>query len=80
MTQGIVAIILAGGQGKRMRSSDVHKVCFPVAGEPAIVRTVRQLKQVGLRRFFVVVGQKPGRAATYKGDGQKKECESSSAV
>ncbi len=55
--QNVVAIILAGGQGKRMRSADIHKVCFPVAGEPAIVRTVRQLKQVGIRRFFVVVGQ-----------------------
>jgi len=53
----IVCVILCGGQGKRMRSSDRHKVCFPIAGVPAIVRTLGMLKSVGLRRFLIVVGQ-----------------------
>jgi len=50
-------VILAGGQGKRMRSTDRHKTCFPIAGVPAIVRTVGMLKSVGLRQFLIVVGQ-----------------------
>ncbi len=52
-----VCVILAGGQGKRLQSAQRHKVCFPVAGVPAIVRAVRTFKSVGLRRFLVVVGQ-----------------------
>ncbi len=53
----IVCVILCGGQGKRMRSAERHKVCFPIAGTPAIVRTVGMLKSVGLKRFLIVVGQ-----------------------
>ena len=56
----IVCVILAGGQGKRMASSDLHKVCFPIAGRPAIVRAIDAYKQAGLRRFLVVVGQLAG--------------------
>ncbi len=52
----IACVILCGGQGKRMRSSDRHKVCFPIAGTPAIVRTVGMFKSVGIRRFLIVVG------------------------
>lgn len=53
----IVCLILAGGRGKRMASKDCHKVCFPIAGRPAIVRAIDTYKEAGLRRFVVVVGQ-----------------------
>ena len=53
----IVSVILCGGYGKRMRSTDRHKVCFDIAGTPAIVRTVGMMKSVGLSRFLIVVGQ-----------------------
>lgn len=53
----MACVILAGGVGKRMASSDRHKVCFPIAGRPAIVRAVDTYKAAGLRRFLVVVGQ-----------------------
>ncbi|MGB2823642.1 MAG: NTP transferase domain-containing protein [Phycisphaerae bacterium] len=53
----IACVILAGGQGKRMRSADLHKVCFPILGRPAIVRAIDTYKAAGLRRFLVVVGQ-----------------------
>ncbi|MBN2449890.1 MAG: NTP transferase domain-containing protein [Lentisphaeria bacterium] len=59
-TAGILCIILAGGQGKRMASADTHKVCFPIAGIPAIVRAVDTYKQAGIREFLVVVGQMAG--------------------
>ncbi len=54
----MACIILAGGQGKRMASARLHKVCFPIAGKPAIVRAVDTYKAAGLRRFLIVVGQK----------------------
>ncbi len=53
----IACVILAGGQGKRMSSKDLHKVCFPIVGRPAIVRAIETYKLAGLRRFLVVVGQ-----------------------
>jgi N-acetylgalactosamine kinase len=53
----IVCVILAGGRGKRMASEDCHKVCFPIAGRPAIVRAIDTYKEAGLRRFLIVVGQ-----------------------
>ena len=53
----IACIILAGGKGKRMASQERHKVCFPIAGVPAIVRAIQTYKDAGLRRFLVVVGQ-----------------------
>lgn len=53
-------IILAAGQGKRMGSTDRHKVCFPIGGRPAIVRAIDDYKKAGLKRFIVVVGQMAG--------------------
>ncbi len=53
----IVCVILAGGQGKRLRSTDRHKVVFPVAVVPTIVRTVGMFKSAGVERFLIVVGQ-----------------------
>ncbi|MCD4825206.1 MAG: NTP transferase domain-containing protein [Phycisphaerae bacterium] len=52
-----VCVILAGGRGKRMASANRHKVCFEIAGVPAIVRAIETYKSAGLRRFIVVVGQ-----------------------
>ena len=53
----IISVILCGGQGKRMRSTNLHKVCFPINGTPAIIRTIDVLKSAGLSRFLIVVGQ-----------------------
>ncbi len=53
----IACVILAGGRGSRMASADLHKVCFPIAGRPAIVRAIDTYKAAGLRHFLVVVGQ-----------------------
>lgn len=53
----VPCVILAGGQGTRMASSQHHKVCFPVHGKPAIVRAIDTYKAAGLSRFVVVVGQ-----------------------
>lgn len=53
----VTCIILAGGQGKRMGSSETHKSCFLVAGTPAIVRSINTFKQAGLQSVTVVVGE-----------------------
>jgi N-acetylgalactosamine kinase len=53
----MACVILAGGRGERMASAERHKVCFPIAGRPAIIRAVDTYKAAGLRRFLVVVGQ-----------------------
>ena len=49
-------IILAGGKGTRMGSSDRHKVCFEVAGVPAIIRALETFNLCGARLNIVVVG------------------------
>ena len=41
-----------------MGSSRHHKVCFPIAGVPAVVRVIDTLKSAGLKRFLLVVGQR----------------------
>jgi N-acetylgalactosamine kinase len=43
-----------------MRSSDLHKVCFPVAGRPAINRALDIYKACGIRNHIVVVGHMAG--------------------
>jgi len=50
------SIILAAGQGKRIQSTELHKVCFPFAGEPAIDRAIRVCKECGVPHHVVVVG------------------------
>jgi bifunctional UDP-N-acetylglucosamine pyrophosphorylase / glucosamine-1-phosphate N-acetyltransferase len=48
-------IILAAGQGKRMRSS-LPKVAHPVLGVPMVLRVIRQARAAGLERPIVVIG------------------------
>jgi len=56
----MAAIVLAAGQGTRMGSVTTHKVCFPVAGVPAINRMVGQLRGEGFATVIVVVGALTG--------------------
>ncbi|MGH7145852.1 MAG: NTP transferase domain-containing protein [Planctomycetota bacterium] len=55
-----VAVILAAGQGKRMKS-DLAKVLHPFAGRPMIDWVVDAARVAGCERLHVVVGH--GRAA-----------------
>ncbi len=54
------SIILAAGKGTRMRSSSLHKVCFPVDGKPAINRAIDNYNACGIRHHIVVVGALAG--------------------
>ncbi|MFZ3230902.1 MAG: bifunctional UDP-N-acetylglucosamine diphosphorylase/glucosamine-1-phosphate N-acetyltransferase GlmU [Pseudobdellovibrio sp.] len=51
----MTAIILAGGQGTRMKSP-LPKVLHPVAGRPMIVRALESCLQSGVENIRVVVG------------------------
>lgn len=51
----IAALVLAAGQGTRMRSSRA-KVLFEVAGLPMVAWTVRRARSVGASPIVVVVG------------------------
>lgn len=55
-SQSIVAVILAAGRGTRMGATHLPKVCFPVAGVPAIARAVESYLQCGIQTHCVVVG------------------------
>lgn len=53
--QALAAIILAAGQGTRMKS-DLHKVLHPVAGLPMLHHLLEGLTAAGAARQVVVVG------------------------
>jgi bifunctional UDP-N-acetylglucosamine pyrophosphorylase/glucosamine-1-phosphate N-acetyltransferase len=53
--QALAAIILAAGQGTRMKS-DLHKVLHPVAGRPMLDHLLASLTAAGAARQVVVVG------------------------
>lgn len=61
------AILLAAGRGTRLRAmGDLPKPLTPANGEPVLVRALRQLHEIGIRDFVVVVGHRAdlvGRAA-----------------
>jgi bifunctional UDP-N-acetylglucosamine pyrophosphorylase/glucosamine-1-phosphate N-acetyltransferase len=49
------AIILAAGQGTRMKS-DLHKVMHPIAGRPMLEHLLESVSAAGAERVVVVVG------------------------
>jgi N-acetylgalactosamine kinase len=54
----IYSIILAAGAGTRMGSTERHKVCFEIDGQPAIERLLDTCSICGIGRHVVVVGDK----------------------
>ena len=51
----LAAIILAAGQGTRMKS-DLHKVLHPIAGKPMLLHLIDSFGRAGAARQVVVVG------------------------
>src|SRR5512135_3056925 len=56
MRNSFATIVLAGGKGTRMGSSDRHKVCFEVLGVPVIIRALETYNLCGAALNVVVVG------------------------
>ena len=55
MTSPLAVIILAAGQGTRMKSS-LHKVLHPIAGRPMLLHLLAAVAQLAPARQLVVVG------------------------
>ncbi|MCX6831263.1 MAG: sugar phosphate nucleotidyltransferase [candidate division Zixibacteria bacterium] len=54
-SQQIIAVVLAAGKGKRMKS-ELPKVLLPIAGRPLITYLTDTLKSLGLQQIVLVVG------------------------
>jgi bifunctional UDP-N-acetylglucosamine pyrophosphorylase/glucosamine-1-phosphate N-acetyltransferase len=53
---GFAVVILAAGQGTRMRS-DTHKVLHPIAGRPLLLHLLDRVDALGATKRVVVVGK-----------------------
>ncbi|SMG58958.1 bifunctional UDP-N-acetylglucosamine diphosphorylase/glucosamine-1-phosphate N-acetyltransferase GlmU [Paenibacillus aquistagni] len=62
-----MAIVLAAGQGKRMKSK-LYKVLHPVCGTPMVGHVLNQLEQVHVERTVTVVGHGAEAVKAYLGD------------
>ncbi|HET7709166.1 MAG TPA: bifunctional UDP-N-acetylglucosamine diphosphorylase/glucosamine-1-phosphate N-acetyltransferase GlmU [Sphingomicrobium sp.] len=54
--QDFAVVVLAAGQGTRMRS-DTHKVLHPIAGRPLLLHLLDQVDGIGATKRVVVVGK-----------------------
>jgi bifunctional UDP-N-acetylglucosamine pyrophosphorylase/glucosamine-1-phosphate N-acetyltransferase len=55
MTRDCICLILAAGQGTRMKS-DLAKVLHPLCGQPLVAHVVNSAEQAGVARTVVIVG------------------------
>ncbi|AHV94978.1 bifunctional UDP-N-acetylglucosamine diphosphorylase/glucosamine-1-phosphate N-acetyltransferase GlmU [Paenibacillus sabinae] len=62
-----MAVVLAAGQGKRMKSK-LYKVLHPVCGKPMVGHVLNTVKATGCQRFIVVVGHGAEAVKAYLGD------------
>jgi UDP-N-acetylglucosamine diphosphorylase/glucosamine-1-phosphate N-acetyltransferase len=67
------AIILAAGEGSRMRplTSKRPKVMMPVAGRPFLEQIILRGREAGLESFVLVVGYCRDAVRSYFGDGRR---------
>ncbi|TDF91596.1 bifunctional UDP-N-acetylglucosamine diphosphorylase/glucosamine-1-phosphate N-acetyltransferase GlmU [Paenibacillus piri] len=63
----IMGIVLAAGQGKRMKSK-LYKVLHEVGGKPMVGHVVHALEQIETQRTIVVVGHGAESVQAYLGD------------
>lgn len=63
-----MAIVLAAGQGKRMKSK-LYKVLHPVCGKPMVGHVLDTVEATGCQRTVVVVGHGAEKVKAYVGQG-----------
>jgi len=63
----VMAIILAAGQGKRMKSK-LYKVLHPVCGKPMVGHVLQTVKEAACERTVVVVGHGAEAVQSYIGN------------
>ncbi|MBB3114103.1 bifunctional UDP-N-acetylglucosamine pyrophosphorylase/glucosamine-1-phosphate N-acetyltransferase [Paenibacillus phyllosphaerae] len=64
----VMAIVLAAGQGKRMKSK-LYKVLHPVCGKPMVGHVLQTVKEAACERTVVVVGHGAEAVQAYVGNG-----------
>ncbi len=65
------AVIMAGGFGKRLRplTDDTPKPMLSVGGKPLMERTVKRLRDAGIRRINITTHYLPQKITNHFGDG-----------
>jgi mannose-1-phosphate guanylyltransferase/phosphomannomutase len=68
------AVIMAGGQGVRLRpmTCDLPKPMVPVLGKPVMEYGIELLKKHGIERMAVTMQYLPGRIMSYFGSGDRQ--------
>lgn len=54
----VIAVILAAGEGTRMKSSTLPKVLHPICWKPMIGYILETVRSIGIKRIIVVTGYK----------------------
>ncbi|MDH7576572.1 MAG: bifunctional UDP-N-acetylglucosamine diphosphorylase/glucosamine-1-phosphate N-acetyltransferase GlmU [Bacillota bacterium] len=72
--QGVGAIILAAGQGKRMKS-EIPKVLHRIAGAPLICHVLGAVEEAGIKEIIVVTGQGAELVQKTLGAGYRYACQ-----
>src|SRR3989344_2056157 len=67
------AVILAGGQGTRLRPFTLTnpKPMFPIHGKPALEYLIGQLRDNGIKDILLLLGYLPEKISDYFGDGSE---------
>src|SRR3989344_7197573 len=67
------AVILAGGQGKRLRpfTKNNPKPMIPVNGKPFLEYLIALLKDNGIKEIVILTGYLEEKIKTYLGDGSR---------
>jgi NDP-sugar pyrophosphorylase family protein len=69
---GIQAVIVAGGQGSRMRKvSEAPKILLPLAGKPILEHQIDWLKAAGFSDILLCLGHGADAVRAHCGDGAK---------
>ncbi len=71
------AVILAAGRGVRLGplTEDRPKAMLPVLGKPIVARVMDRIRDAGIKRFVVVVGEHEGAIAAYLNSSWHPEVE-----
>lgn len=71
-----VAVILAGGKGRRLQpfTTIIPKPLFPVGEKPIIQIIIENLRLSGFNRFIISLGYLGELIEAFLGDGKKFEC------
>src|ERR1043166_2414768 len=67
------AVILAGGQGTRMRavSTDVPKSMLPIGNKPVLVYQIELLKNYGITEIIILVNHLKDSIISFFGNGER---------